>query len=399
MRRRPWSGQKKLSSLNLRTSDLPATKIGLVLSGGGARAAYQVGALKALIPYLNTPQSPISVVVGSSIGAVNGIVLGACLKNGLTDAVTQLELMWEERTFRNTFKGSPSRAFFNAIKMASMQYASPGPNKTDLSIFDPTPLMKRVDEVIDSRGGLRPEERDPKLEAVGVMTTIEGEQRKPLLFVSSHKRVDSELLLGASFDMCYVDTLSAKHGFASAALPSVLPPVELDTEHGKVRLVDGGISQNVPVDPAARLGATKVVIIDISGRHWWHDHYGEAHDTRPTWEVAAGSATFCFRPPETFYLRPPKGLGSILKESVASSTVRFIRSLGPVWPVFALLKKKLGEEVAYEAMSYVALDSEYLRGLIERGYEDTIAVLKRNHAGLRFENSASYDDLRERGAA
>ena len=166
-------------------------------------------------------------------------------------------------------------------------------------------------------------------------------------------------------------------------MPSVLPPVEIDIDEGTVRLVDGGISINVPVDPAVRLGATKVIVIDISGRSWWHDRAGESHDTRPTWEVPSASSTFCLRPPEIFTLRPQRPLGPVLKHAVSKSTARFIKSVGPIWPVFSLLKNKVGEEVAYEAMTYVALDEDYVQGLIELGFNETKAFL-RNKTKLDF---------------
>jgi predicted acylesterase/phospholipase RssA len=370
------------------------SRIGLVLSGGGSRAAYQVGALRALVPYLSQKNNKLTTVVGSSIGAVNGLIFASGLKNGSSDSVSQMEALWRERTFRNTFAGSPSRAFIRAIRLVIHQYSAPGPKATNLAIFDPSPLMTRVDDVIKQNGGLHPNDRDPNLDAVAVMTTIEAAERKPMLFVSAHSRVKEETLSGASFEVCYVDTLSAKHGFASAALPSVLPPVELDTEIGKMRLVDGGISQNVPVDPAVRLGAEKVIVIDISGRNWWLDLYGESHDTRPTWEIPAAFKTFCLRPPETFVARNPSSLGKILKAAVGSSTAKFIKSVGPLWPVFSVLRKKLGEEVAYEVISYVALDHDYLSGLIEAGYNDTVKLLH-NKAELEFKRTDSFQKWAE----
>lgn len=389
MRRRPQDHEKRAIPRQ-RNLLSPAGDIGIVLSGGGSRAAYQVGALRALIPYFQQSKDKISVVMGSSIGAINGLVLSACLKKGIDQSVEQLELMWRERTFRNTFSGTPSGAFMRAIKIAFTQYRAPGPSATSASIFDPTPLMQRVDQVINDFGGLTPEARHPGLQAVGVMTTMEGLERKPMLFMSSHKHLDPHTLDGASFEICYVDSLSAKHGFASAALPSVLPPVEIDTEHGKVRLVDGGISQNIPVDPAVRVGAERVIVIDISGRSWWLDHYGEPHDTRPTWEVPAGMKTFCMRPPDTFVIRPEKALGPLLRQAVQGSTRKFITAVGPVWPVFQLLKKKLGEEIAFEVMSYVALDPDYLGALIEDGYNQTAHQLK-NKTQVEFERPADYE--------
>ena len=367
-------------------------RLGLVLSGGGSRAAYQAGALKALTQYLKTPNQNLSVIVGSSIGAVNGLIFAACLKDGVDSAVEQLETLWKKRTFRNTFAGSPSGAFLRAIRMAVFQYMSPGPKPTSDAIFDPTPLMQEVDAVINEHGGLAPEQRHPGLESLGVITTIEGAERKPLLFLSSHKDVDPTLLEGASFEVCPVKSISAKHGFASAALPSVLPPVEIDTELGSFRLVDGGISQNVPVDPAARLGADRVIIVDISGRAFWLDKYNQAHDTRPEWEIPAGFQTFCMRPPDTFVIRNIKPFGPILKNAVSSSTSKFMRAVGPTWPVFKLLKSKLGEDLAYEVMTYIALDPDYLHGLIERGYNETKMML-RNRTKPEFHKNEKYEQL------
>jgi predicted acylesterase/phospholipase RssA len=184
--------------------------------------------------------------------------------------------------------------------------------------------------------------------------------------------------------------MSAKHGLASAALPSVLPPVELDVEGGKVKLVDGGISINIPVDPAVRLGASRVIILDISGRQWWLEHYGEPLDTRPTWEVPSGVETFCLRPPDTFVAKNKKALGPLLKMSVAGSTREFIRALGPTWPIFTVLKKRMGEELAYEVMSYVALHPDYVQALIEQGYNDTIAELRQAEQ-IQFDRAENYD--------
>ena len=369
-------------------------KLGLVLSGGGSRAAYQVGALRALFKHFGSEQPAISAIIGSSIGAVNGLMLSACLKGGTAYALDTLEEVWRERTFRNTFVGTPSQAFIKAVQTAIIQYLAPGPNATDRSIFDPSPLGQRIEQVINQHGGLHPDARDPQLEAVGVMTTVEGATRRPLLFLSTHRELPSERLLGASFEVCYVPNISAKHGMASAALPSILPPVELNTEQGDFRLVDGGISQNVPVDPVARLGVRRVAVVDISGRSWWHDQYNEPHDTRPTWEVPAGLKTFCIRPPDTLVIKPRNRLGGVLQEAVAGSTKKFMAALGPTFPLYSLLKNKFGELIAYEAVSYVALDTDYINGLIELGYNETLQQLRKK-ATVEFTHTENLEKWAE----
>ena len=381
MKRRPQNPDN--AAVNMRRSfSAQGGDVGIVLSGGGSRAAYQIGALKALAPHLLRHENPVSIIIGSSIGAINGLMIAATFGEGLNKALAITEEVWRERVFQNTFEGSPSTAFFRAVRMAVVQYLAPGPNPSQASIFNPRPLMRRVDGVIDQFGGLSPDALKGTLHTVAVMTTVEGAQRKPLLFVSSKKDPHTDLLKGASFEVNFVKRLHAKHGFASAALPSVLPPVELDTENGTVRLVDGGISMNVPVDPAARLGAEQVVVVDISGRSWWHDRYQEPHDTSPTWEVKSGSDTFCLRPPETLVFRNQDGLGKLLKASVGNSTKKFMSALGPVWPVFQLLKRKLGEELAYEVVSYVALDHDYVQALLEAGFNETHQQLQ--NRGFHF---------------
>jgi predicted acylesterase/phospholipase RssA len=388
VRRRPQSLEHHaspfLSTISSKSNSLvdapqKSSQIALVLSGGGARAAYQVGALKAIARFMNEKfqQDKLNIVIGSSIGAINGLVFAACLRSGIISAITQLEEVWRIRTFRNTFLGKPSSAFFRAVQMAIVQYLAPGPHATDRALFNPKPLMDHVDAVIELNGGLSIEKRDPALKAIAVMTTIESSSRAPLLFLSSSQSIPEENLSGASFDVHLVQNLTAKHGFASAALPAVLPPVEIDLAEGKVvRLVDGGISQNIPIDPAVRIGAEVVFVVDISGRDWWLKRYNEKGDKRPSWEVPANHKTFCLRPPDTYTIRCQKNLGSLLKESIGNKRSKFISALGPVWPVFSLLKAKLGQEVAYEAISYVALDPDYLAALIELGEKESEEILK-----------------------
>ncbi|MDZ4786418.1 MAG: patatin-like phospholipase family protein [bacterium] len=379
MKKPPGSEQDPsfVSPINTSLIGSDARPLGMVLSGGGSRAAYQVGALKALQNFIDFKHYPISYLVGSSIGAINSLLMAATLKNGYDYAINELDSLWLERTFKNSFKGSPTATFFRSVKMAILKYArDPGPGATNDAIFNPEPLMNRINYTLNQHGGTGNLTRDPNLKAVGVMTTIEGKERKPLMFISAQNRVSPEMLQGASFEVCHVEELTANHGFASAALPSVLPPVSLDVDGGQVRFVDGGISQNVPVDPIVRMGAERVIVVDISGRSWWLDKYGESHDTRPDWEVPAALKTFCIRPPETFVLKNIKPFGPILKDAVGNSTRDFIQALGATWPVYTLIKKKLGVDLAYEVMSYVALHPEYAKALIELGYNETMEALK-----------------------
>jgi predicted acylesterase/phospholipase RssA len=399
MRRRPPEDDERIVAPN-RSFKSAESDLGIVLSGGGVRAAYQAGALRALAQFLEGDLNKTSIILGSSIGAINGLVISAGLKHGIQHSISTLEGMWRERNFNNTFSGSRAKAFLRSLRVAARQFMNPGPHSSNLAVFDPEPLRNRIDRELIAHGGLAPENRAATLKSIGVMTTLEGATRKPLLFLSSHQQLRAEEMSGASFDVCYVPQLFAKHGFASAALPSLLPPVDIDIGSGTVSLIDGGISQNIPVDPAVRLGAHRIIIIDISGRTWWFDRYGEAHDTRPSWEVPADNNTFCLRPPETLTLKNNSALGPFLKQAVGSSRKRFMDSCGALWPLFLLVKKKLGEDLAYEVMSYVALDEEYLNALIEVGYHETMNFLRSRSSNLfvpHEEEAQGVEDVRVGG--
>ena len=143
-----------------------------------------------------------------------------------------------------------------------------------------------------------------------------------------------------------------------------------------IRDSDGGISDNIPVDPAVRLGAERVIVIDASGRRWWFDHYGEPHDTRPSWEVVAQEETFCYFPRKNLEIMTKRPLGQLLKETAGRSRGDFIAALGPTWPIFKILKHKMGEDLAYEVMSYVALHPGYFEAVEELGFQETQELLK-----------------------
>jgi len=367
-------------------------KLGVVLSGGGSRTAYQVGALRAISKVISEERDKIGVIVGSSIGAVNTVILSGCLHAGLDAAISALTALWKNRTYRNTFEGSPTRAFLRTIQVAVLRYSSPSPVATSLAIFNPSPLRKDVDNVILEFGGTVPT-KDWEGCTAGVMTTVEGKERKPLLFVAGPEKIPERQLLGANFGISYVQRLTAAHGFASAALPSVLPPVDLSAEAGEVRLVDGGICDNLPVDPAVRLGAERLITIDASGRRWWFDHYEEPHYTRPTWEVAASEQTFCMCPRASFEVINNFGLGEVLRQTVGRSSKDFIAALGPTWPVFRILKHKMGEKLAYEVMSYVALHPGYFEALLQIGYEETLTKLK-NGFSAGLSEAKKFQELR-----
>lgn len=348
-----------------------ASSTGLVLTGGGARAAYQVGAINALNDLGFFSESELKVLVGASAGALNTVVLGNMLHLGLDTGVDRLKKMWRVRSYSNTFKGSLSGAFLRALGIAMVRYSSPTPTASEQAIFDPFPLESLINDVLKEVDGAT-----RSYEALGVMATREGDSRKGVLFASTRVPINSQVMDNATFDVSFVKELTVKHAMASAALPCVLPTVSIDGE----RYTDGGIADNHPVDPAVRLGADKVVLIDISGRKWWHDQYGDPHYTKPSWQVPASESTYCMTPKKYLELVNLDSLGKLLKSVAGRSSREYIRALGPIWPAFKLAKHRMGEDLALEVASYVALHPDYFSALLEKGYSETVKSLSKKKA-------------------
>ena len=211
------------------------------------------------------------------------------------------------------------------------------------------------------------------------MTTLEGLSRKPLLILwSKSGELPPEIFAGATFEVFYTKRLRNRHAFASAALPWVFPPVELDDMGNNVRLIDGGIADNIPIDPAVRLGATSLIVVDTSGKRWWNDALNRPHHSLDPWELAAKSESHCMMPDHMTYVEPAKPFGPVLREVIGKSVRERIHALGPIWPVFKMLCLKMGEEMAFETLSYGVVHSGYIRELIRRGYDDTQARLSAN---------------------
>lgn len=370
------SGLKKTfkNLVSSHSFDLNKNKeISIVLSGGGSRAAYQVGAIKALFEM--QPNVRVRMLFGSSVGAVNSVLLAAALRKKNHIAIKLVESMWKGRTFSNTFGGSISLTFVRSLRAAFFQYFSPGPSPTSLAIFDPTPLRQEIDEILFQLGGATVEDHPNRLEAIGVMTTVERDNRHGMLLVNSLNTASEESMEGISYDIHYTNHLSSSHALASAALPYVLPPVEMELKGDKLKFVDGGIAENIPVDAAMRFGAKRVFTVNISGDRWWCDQLNHPYDKQEEWRTGSQEGSFCYLPSQHIELVNYKSFGDMLKESCGSNTRDFIKLFGPTWPIFRILRNKLGESMALEFMSYAVINKEFIEAAIETGYQEAKEVL------------------------
>jgi NTE family protein len=230
-------------------------EIGLVLPGGGARGAYEVGALSVLLPALEARGERVTIVCGTSVGGINAAFAGALAELPAAEQAAQMLERW--RSLRKGDVISPVLGLGTALgmlRLAGEVLELPGLRAA--SLMDPSPLARNLERWIDW-DRLHGNVRSGLLRAVCVVATS-LDRGIPVGFVESERPVPRS---DASIE--YVPTLLAgEHVRASAAIPLLFPPVEVEHPEGAAgHYVDGATRLNAPVSPALALGAERVIVV------------------------------------------------------------------------------------------------------------------------------------------
>jgi NTE family protein len=234
-------------------------RIALVLAGGGARGAYEAGALAALAPALHARGQTPDVVVGTSIGALNGAFFAARANQPLTVTAAAALEMWRELRWGDAFRplASPSE-LGRLLGAAAMLAGLPG---ADLSgLLDPSPLRGTLERLVCFEQ-LASNVKDGTLTAAAVVATACATTRS-VVFHHGGPALKPDLVRAID----YVATaLAPEHVLASAAIPAAFPAVEIRGPRAAAGWYsDGGVRLNAPLKPALALGAERVIVIGLN---------------------------------------------------------------------------------------------------------------------------------------
>jgi NTE family protein len=230
----------------------PARKrLALILSGGGARGAYEVGVLwyifDELTRILGAPP-PIDILCGTSVGAINACHLAAHFGDPVL-GVARLVQLWTELELTRVL-GFGVRQVFTLPRVLLG-----GTN--GYGIFDVRPMADLVAREISWRSVSR-SLRNKKLRGLTVSCTEVATGRTVVFMqLSPDLTIPTDAPPRTLFRAARV---GPEHALASASIPMVFPPVRIDNE----LYVDGGLRQNTPIAPALRLGATHIFAIGSS---------------------------------------------------------------------------------------------------------------------------------------
>jgi NTE family protein len=232
-------------TINRRSNDLA-----VMLTGGGARAAYQVGLLRGIARHF--PDLQFQVITGVSAGAINAVFLAAA-EGTLEERVELLRQMWWELETKHIFQFEWRR--FIPFRSALAPLFPRRRWRRPYGWFDTTPLRQLLQRVLQTRPnrpipGIERNIARGALKAVALITldystgqSVRWIQGRHLdVFEGPNRRADAT-------------KLTVEHVLASAALPFVFPAVRIGKEwHG-----DGGIRLAAPLSSAVHLGATRIL--------------------------------------------------------------------------------------------------------------------------------------------
>jgi NTE family protein len=226
----------------------------LVLPGGGARGAFQVGVLKAIAELLPRDRAnPFPVISGTSAGAVNSVVLAARAQH-LRSAVAELERVWGHFRCHHVYKTDhltmlkSSLHWMMSVVLGGWLVGAPK------SLLDNEPLRNLLDRNVHF-----PRIRDAieagHLEAIAVTAAGYASARSTSFFeaVPEQEEWERTRRLGKRSD------LHLDHIMASIAVPLIFSPVCIGNEY----FGDGAMRQATPLSPAVHLGADRILVIGI----------------------------------------------------------------------------------------------------------------------------------------
>ena len=371
-----WLGDKKEK----------LSRTGLILAGGGARAAYQVGVLKA-IARMRAPDSanPFPILCGTSAGAINATAL-SIYSADFQDAVSRLLGVWGHFSVDQVFRSdSLGLAKSGAHWLAAMIFGGLG-RFNPAALFDREPLYELLNKYLPC-DQIKIAIEQGHLHALSITASGYSSGQSVTFYqcVEEVEPWDRAIRVGCPTE------IEIAHLMASSAIPLIFRAVKINREY----FGDGSMRQIAPISPALHLGANKIMVIGVRGAK--EDEVREESTGYPSMAQVGGhvlnsifldsmdvdlerlqrinrtlemipnkhieSGAVELKPVEVLQIAPSRDIGKIAEQHahrLPKSVSYFLRGIGAM------------RHEGTNLLSYLLFDKAYCRELIALGYADTI---------------------------
>lgn len=363
-------------------------RIALILTGGGARAAYQVGVLKAIAEFLpRRAHSPFPIICGTSAGALNATTLAVNAGN-FSMGVQYLVNTWKNFHANQIYRTDVVGVFNNTVLwLAGLIFSAIGINKlSQVSLLDNSPLVELLEEMLPCEK-IQESIDAGLLHALSITASGYGSGQSVTFYQGVKQLVPWQRTgrVGVAME------INIQHLLASAALPFIFPATLIHREY----FGDGSMRQIAPISPALHLGATRVLIIGVTVNGYAeHPDRADIHDYPSLARIAGHALNSIFLDSMEVDLERLKKINDLVAimpdEMRERANLRHVDVLAvsPSQPI-----EKIAERYAAELpwtirlllrligarqhsggtlVSYLLTERKFCRALIDLGYQDAL---------------------------
>ena len=363
-------------------------KVGLILTGGGARAAYQVGVLRALTELLPAEvRTPFTIICGTSAGAINASVL-AMDAGDFRRGVRRLMMVWKNFRVHHVYRADLWGAFSNSVRWIYTVLTGGAFSRRPVSLLDNAPLAILLERYLDFPAIQRAIDAG-HLAAFSVTCSGYTSGQSVTFFqgVPGLQPWQRARRIGVPMP------ITLDHLLASSALPFIFPPVHINREY----FGDGSMRQIAPVSPALHLGADRLLVVGV-GRQLQQQAERVRIETHPSLAQVAGHALNSIfldslevdlerlqRINRTIEMIPPETLERsnyplhhvdfrVITPSEELERIA-VTHAGELPLTIRTLLQMVGamRRSGANLLSYLLFERSYCRALIRLGYQDTMA--------------------------
>lgn len=376
-------------------------KIGIVMMGGGARAAYQVGVLRAIVDMRpkNSP-SPFDIISGTSAGAINAVSL-ACVAGNFQLAVMRINHVWRNFEINHVFRGDMRGIFSTLLKWVGVKIFAGSDKSNPLYLLDRKPLADLLAKHLKF-DDIQKSIDNKYIHAISVTASGYTSGQSVTFYQADHgiKRWVRSRRVGCR------ENITLDHLMASSAIPLMFAPVRINREY----FGDGSMRQMAPLSSTLHLGADRILVIG-NRNELVEQATREDFDEKPSLSQIAGHVmnsifldsleadierldrinntvslipenilkqkNIGLRKVESLLISPSEDLGDMAQPYISHLPFTLRLLLGNV-----STRKEQGSSL----VSYLMFQKDYCRSLIRLGYKDAMSQRDKIEHLLREED-------------